>query len=241
MARIAGIELPPSKRTKIGLTYIFGIGRTRALDILAKAKVDPEAKIKDLTDDRVLVLLLLATVSVACSGGDAAETATAPLWEHTSTTEGNVTTVNNTAGSQWGGDARLVEELSIGQMAPIVALAHKLNVHAIVTVFTTELVALSEQLPFDVYKSASPDIINRPLLEAMAATGKPLILSTGASTLPEIDRAIGWLKNAHNRLAVLQCVSCYPTPLKRVSFEGIPAIAAIAPGPCVQRSCSNAE
>ncbi len=54
MARIAGIELPPSKHAGIGLTYIFGIGRTRARAILAQAKVDPETKIKDLTDDESL-------------------------------------------------------------------------------------------------------------------------------------------------------------------------------------------
>ena len=54
MARIAGIELPPSKHAEIGLTYIFGIGRTRALAILEKAKVKPQTKIKDLTDDEAL-------------------------------------------------------------------------------------------------------------------------------------------------------------------------------------------
>ena len=54
MARIAGVELPPSKRAEIGLTYIFGIGRTRALQILEQANVAPETKIKDLTDDEAL-------------------------------------------------------------------------------------------------------------------------------------------------------------------------------------------
>lgn len=54
MARIAGVELPPSKRAEIGLTYIFGIGRTRAKLILDKAKVDPGTKIRDLTDDEAL-------------------------------------------------------------------------------------------------------------------------------------------------------------------------------------------
>ncbi len=54
MARIAGVELPPSKRARIGLTYIFGIGRTRALAILKKAKVAPETKIKELSDDEAL-------------------------------------------------------------------------------------------------------------------------------------------------------------------------------------------
>lgn len=54
MARIAGIELPPSKRAEIGLTYIFGIGRTRAATILDKAQVDPATKIRDLTDDETM-------------------------------------------------------------------------------------------------------------------------------------------------------------------------------------------
>ena len=54
MARIAGVELPPSKRAEIGLTYIFGIGRTRAISILAKAQVDPASKIKELSDEETL-------------------------------------------------------------------------------------------------------------------------------------------------------------------------------------------
>jgi small subunit ribosomal protein S13 len=54
MARIAGIELPPSKRADVGLTYIFGIGQTRARLILDQAKVAHQTKIKDLTDDEAL-------------------------------------------------------------------------------------------------------------------------------------------------------------------------------------------
>ncbi len=54
MARIVGVELPPSKRAAIGLTYIFGIGRTRALQILEKSRVDSTKKVKDLTDDEAL-------------------------------------------------------------------------------------------------------------------------------------------------------------------------------------------
>ncbi len=53
MARIAGIDLPPSKRVDIGLTYIYGVGRTRAIGILEKARVDRATKVKDLTEDEV--------------------------------------------------------------------------------------------------------------------------------------------------------------------------------------------
>jgi len=51
MARIAGIDLPKTKRGSIGLTYIYGIGRSRALEILEKAGVDPDKKVDDWNDD----------------------------------------------------------------------------------------------------------------------------------------------------------------------------------------------
>ncbi|HSL17903.1 MAG TPA: 30S ribosomal protein S13 [Methylomirabilota bacterium] len=54
MARIAGVELPSAKRVEIGLTYIYGIGRTRAVKILDRAKVEHGIKVKDLSEDEVL-------------------------------------------------------------------------------------------------------------------------------------------------------------------------------------------
>jgi small subunit ribosomal protein S13 len=56
MARIAGINIPLNKRVEIGLTYIYGIGRSQALGILKKAGVDPDTYVKDLTDDEVVKL-----------------------------------------------------------------------------------------------------------------------------------------------------------------------------------------
>ena len=53
MARIAGVELPNQKRVEIGLTYIYGIGRTTANQILAKTGIDPDVRCKDLTEDDV--------------------------------------------------------------------------------------------------------------------------------------------------------------------------------------------
>ena len=53
MARIAGVDLPREKRVEIGLTYIYGIGRTSSNRILAEAKVDPNTRVRDLTDDEV--------------------------------------------------------------------------------------------------------------------------------------------------------------------------------------------
>ena len=53
MARIAGVDLPREKRVEIGLTYIYGIGRISSNRILAEAKVHPDTRVKDLTDEEV--------------------------------------------------------------------------------------------------------------------------------------------------------------------------------------------
>ena len=53
MARIAGVDLPREKRVEIGLTYIYGIGRSSSNRILADAKVDPNTRCRDLTDEEV--------------------------------------------------------------------------------------------------------------------------------------------------------------------------------------------
>ena len=50
MARIAGIDLPKDKRIEIGLTYVYGIGRKSAMDILVKAGINPDTRVKDLTE-----------------------------------------------------------------------------------------------------------------------------------------------------------------------------------------------
>jgi len=54
MARIAGVDLPREKRVEIGLTYIFGIGRTKSNEILAKTGINPDTRVKDLTEEEVI-------------------------------------------------------------------------------------------------------------------------------------------------------------------------------------------
>ena len=53
MARIAGVDLPREKRVEIGLTYIYGIGRVTSNRILAEAQVNPDTRVRDLTDEEV--------------------------------------------------------------------------------------------------------------------------------------------------------------------------------------------
>ena len=56
MARIEGVDLPRNKRVEIGLTYLFGVGLTRSQEILAATKVNPDTRIKDLTESEVAAL-----------------------------------------------------------------------------------------------------------------------------------------------------------------------------------------
>jgi small subunit ribosomal protein S13 len=56
MARIAGVDLPPQKRAQIGLTYIFGIGKSRATSILNEAQISVDAKIRDLSEDQLTAI-----------------------------------------------------------------------------------------------------------------------------------------------------------------------------------------
>ena len=56
MARIAGVNIPLNKRIEVGLTYVFGIGRSTANEILKQAKIDPNTYVKDLTEEEVVKL-----------------------------------------------------------------------------------------------------------------------------------------------------------------------------------------
>lgn len=122
-------------------------------------------------------------------------------------------------------------EMPLGEMSKVVELAHELGLHAIVTVFSPELVEPADRLPWDAYKTASPDIINKPLIDALGTTGRPVILSTGASTIEEVTRALSWVAPWRERVALLQCVSSYPTPPDFSELGGIRALAKVFDGP----------
>ncbi|MCR4610746.1 MAG: 30S ribosomal protein S13 [Lachnospiraceae bacterium] len=68
MARIAGVDLPREKRIEIGLTYIYGIGRASSNKILEKAKVSPDTRVKDLTDDEVKRISAVVDETVTVEG-----------------------------------------------------------------------------------------------------------------------------------------------------------------------------
>ena len=113
--------------------------------------------------------------------------------------------------------------LSIDQLTEAAVLADSLGLLAGVTVFTPALVEAAERPPWSFLKTASPDLGNRPLLDALRGTGRPLILSTGGHGMPEVHRAVSWV--GPRDLALLQCVSSYPTHLDDAALAGIQQIA----------------
>jgi N,N'-diacetyllegionaminate synthase len=124
-------------------------------------------------------------------------------------------------------------ELGVDQLRAPAARAKARGVHAIVTVFSEPLVAQAQSIAWDAFKTASPDLVNTPLLKALRATGKPMILSTGAATLDEVRGAVTWMgqtdadKEEPAPFALLQCVSSYPCPERDASLAAIRNLAAL--------------
>jgi small subunit ribosomal protein S13 len=68
MARISGVNIPLNKRVEIGLTYIYGIGRSTSNELLAKASIEPDRKVRDLTEEEVVKLRDLIDADVIVEG-----------------------------------------------------------------------------------------------------------------------------------------------------------------------------
>ena len=115
-------------------------------------------------------------------------------------------------------------ELSVDVMQKLIKHAQAAGLAAVVTPFSIELVPACLDMGVDAIKLASPDLVNRPLLDAAIGTGLPLIVSTGAATVEEVERTVDWLGDAALRTILLHCVSSYPTPPACATLGGITAI-----------------
>jgi sialic acid synthase SpsE len=90
--------------------------------------------------------------------------------------------------------------------------------------FSVEAVELLERIDNPLYKIASGEVTNPPLLEAVAATGKPALLSTGMSGLEDVERALEILRGGGGEILVLQCTSSYPAPPEKVNLRAMTAM-----------------
>ncbi len=103
------------------------------------------------------------------------------------------------------------------------AIANELGLELFSSAFDPSAVDFLERMEVPVHKVASPELVDVPLIEKMARTGKPLILSTGMATLEEIDEAIKAARKAGAaQLALLRCTSAYPAPAEEMNLRSIP-------------------
>ncbi len=115
-------------------------------------------------------------------------------------------------------------ELRPVELAAIVARIRELGMSPLATPFSPEDVAVIKSLGLPAVKIASPDLVNRPLLERVAQLKKPVLVSTGAATLDEVTQCAGWLADLAVPMAFLHCVSSYPTPPEQAHLGWIAEI-----------------
>jgi sialic acid synthase SpsE len=94
------------------------------------------------------------------------------------------------------------------------------------TPFSPADVETVARLRLPAVKIASPDLVNRPLLAQAAAYGRPLLISTGASTMDEVDETMRWVGEWRAQAALLHCVSSYPAPAAQANLCWIHELAA---------------
>ncbi|MBX3086089.1 MAG: N-acetylneuraminate synthase family protein [Anaerolineae bacterium] len=112
-------------------------------------------------------------------------------------------------------------ELSYDEFREIDAYCRKRGIRFMCTPWDEQSLAFLEELSIEVYKVASADLINFPLLERIVATGKPLILSTGMASLEEIQCTVEFLNKLEASFALLHCVSTYPAPFENLNLRFI--------------------
>jgi pseudaminic acid synthase len=106
------------------------------------------------------------------------------------------------------------------------AIANELGMDLFSSAFDASAVDFLEQMNVSVHKLASPELVDISLVEKMARTGKPLILSTGMATVEEIDEAVNAARAAGaTQIALLRCTSAYPADPEEMNLRSIPDMA----------------
>lgn len=118
---------------------------------------------------------------------------------------------------------------SAEQWSQIARKARDVGVAFVSSPFSNEAVDLLDQIGVDGFKIASGEVTNLPMLEKIASTGKPVLLSSGMSTWAELERAHEALKGA-KQLGVFQCTSAYPCPPELVGLNNLDEISRRFPG-----------
>ncbi|MBA2637588.1 MAG: N-acetylneuraminate synthase family protein, partial [Solirubrobacterales bacterium] len=116
-------------------------------------------------------------------------------------------------------------ELSEEQHLALKAYAEERDLVFFSSPFSVEAVELLERVGIGAYKIASGEVSNPPLIEAVAATGKPVLMSTGMSGLDDLAPAVEILRRHGSPFGILQCQSTYPCPPELVNLRGMATLA----------------
>jgi N-acetylneuraminate synthase/N,N'-diacetyllegionaminate synthase len=117
-------------------------------------------------------------------------------------------------------------ELREDALREVVGAVRNLGMVPLATPFSPVDVETVESLDLPAVKIASPDIVNRVLLQRVADTGRPMLVSAGAATMDEVSEAVGWLREWKADFALLHCVSSYPTPTDQANLCWIGEMAS---------------
>ncbi len=117
---------------------------------------------------------------------------------------------------------KLALEFSEDELKQLYAYADEIGIICFSTPFDVISVQLLERLNNPIYKISSFHVTDLKLIEEVCKTHKPIILSTGMSTIQEINEAVTLIRKYHEQLIILQCTSCYPTDDKDVNLRVIP-------------------
>lgn len=119
---------------------------------------------------------------------------------------------------------KMALEFSEEQLKQLYDFAAKLDIICFSTPFDTDSVDLLERIGNPIYKISSFHVTDLDLIEYVCKTKKPIIMSTGMSTIDEIDKAVELIRKHTEHFVLLHCVSCYPTDVEDINLSVIPML-----------------
>jgi sialic acid synthase len=122
------------------------------------------------------------------------------------------------------GEHREALELSRDDYVELQRYAREIGITFFATPFDFESADFLAELDMPVYKLASADLVNTPLLRHVASFGKPMLLSTGGATMEDVDRAVETIRPLNEQICLLQCTASYPTETEDLNLRVITAL-----------------
>ena len=125
----------------------------------------------------------------------------------------------------WGGSLDEILEnynLTVDDHKILIDYCNEIGIQYLCTPFCPQAVDVLNELGVEAYKTGSGEMTNLPMMERIAATGKPVIVSTGMCTIDEIEETVNFLKELKTTFMITNCTSIYPTPYGAVNLKLIP-------------------